>query len=115
MLLTEILYRFIIGGLIVSTFALIGDLFQPKSFAGLFGGAPSVALATMGLTAMTKGTADTATEAKSMAAGAVAFLLYAWTLSKVTARFKFPVWVVTVLLIPQWVAVALAIWAFVLR
>ncbi len=115
MLLSEIRYRFVIGGLIVSTFAPIGDLFQPKSFAGLFGGAPSVALATMGLTAMTKGTAYAATEAKSMAAGAVAFLLYAWALSKVTARFKFPVWVVVVLLITQWVAVALAIWSFVLR
>ncbi len=38
----EILYRFLIGGLVVSAFALIGDLLKPKSFAGLFGAAPSI-------------------------------------------------------------------------
>jgi len=31
----------------VSAFAVIGDLFKPKSFGGLFGAAPSVALATL--------------------------------------------------------------------
>jgi uncharacterized protein DUF3147 len=46
----EILIRFLIGGVSVSLFAIIGDLFKPKSFAGLFGAAPSVALATLALT-----------------------------------------------------------------
>jgi hypothetical protein len=41
--------RFLIGGTIVSVFALIGDVLKPKGFAGLFGAAPSVALATLGL------------------------------------------------------------------
>ena len=41
----EILARFVIGGVVVSVFALIGDVIKPKSFAGLFGAAPSVALA----------------------------------------------------------------------
>ena len=45
----ETLLRFFIGGAVVSAFALLGDLFKPKSFAGLFGAAPSVALATLGL------------------------------------------------------------------
>src|ERR1700680_3152638 len=45
----ELLFRFLIGGTLVSTFALIGDLFKPKKFAGLFGAAPSIALATLGL------------------------------------------------------------------
>ena len=48
--MSEILLRFLIGGAVVSAFALLGDLFKPKSFAGLFGAAPSVALATLGLT-----------------------------------------------------------------
>jgi Protein of unknown function (DUF3147) len=38
--------RFVAGGLIVSLFAVLGDVLRPKSFAGLFGAAPSVALAT---------------------------------------------------------------------
>jgi hypothetical protein len=29
--------RFLAGGLIVSAFAILGDVLRPKSFAGLFG------------------------------------------------------------------------------
>jgi hypothetical protein len=61
---------------VVSAFALIGDLL-PKSFAGLFGAAPSMALATLGLTIATDGAAFAATEARSMIVGAVAFFAYA--------------------------------------
>ena len=39
----EIILRFILGGAIVSAFAAMGDMLKPKSFAGLFGAAPSVA------------------------------------------------------------------------
>jgi hypothetical protein len=42
--------RFVIGGAIASLFAVLGDVFRPKSFGGLFGAAPSVALATLTLT-----------------------------------------------------------------
>jgi hypothetical protein len=42
--------RFLIGGLVVSLFSSLGDVLRPKSFAGLFGAAPSIALATIGLT-----------------------------------------------------------------
>jgi hypothetical protein len=45
----EAVLRFLIGGFIVSAFAVLGDLFEPKSFAGIFGAAPSVALATLAL------------------------------------------------------------------
>jgi uncharacterized membrane protein (GlpM family) len=41
----EIVLRFVIGGMVVSLFALLSDLLKPKSFAGLFEAAPSVALA----------------------------------------------------------------------
>jgi hypothetical protein len=40
----ELAFRFIVGGLVVSLFAVLGDVFKPKSFAGLFGAAPSVAM-----------------------------------------------------------------------
>ena len=39
--------RFLVGGLVVSFFAMIGGALKPKSFAGLFAAAPSVALATI--------------------------------------------------------------------
>jgi len=41
------LLRVVLGGAVVSTFALLGDVLKPKSFAGLFGAAPCVALATL--------------------------------------------------------------------
>ncbi len=46
----QYLFRFVVGGVIVSAFAAVGGILKPKSFAGLFGAAPSVALATIGLT-----------------------------------------------------------------
>ncbi len=54
-LMKDILTRFLIGGAVVSTFATMGDLLKPKSFAGLFGAAPAVALATLTLTVGAEG------------------------------------------------------------
>jgi uncharacterized membrane protein (GlpM family) len=73
----DLVLRFLLGGTMVSLFALTADIVKPKDFAGLFGAAPSVALATLGLTIATEGKLYAATEARSMIAGAAAFLLYA--------------------------------------
>ena len=73
----QMLIRFVVGGTIVSAFALLGDLLRPKGFAGLFAAAPSVALATLSLAAFTQGTDYAQIEARSMIFGAVALLLYA--------------------------------------
>ena len=51
----EMLFRFLVGGIVVSAFATLGDVLKPKSFAGLFGAAPSVALATLALTIVKEG------------------------------------------------------------
>ena len=72
----DLILRFLIGGLLVSLFALIGDLLKPKTFAGLFGAAPSVALATLTLTISKHGKAYAAIESRSMLAGAAALLIY---------------------------------------
>ena len=66
----QLLFRFVVGGLVVSLFAVIGDVLKPKSFAGLFGAAPSVALATLALTIATDGKTYAALEARSMIVGA---------------------------------------------
>lgn len=47
--MTEYVIRFLLGGTVVSAFAMLGDILRPKSFAGLFGAAPSVALAALGI------------------------------------------------------------------
>jgi hypothetical protein len=42
--MTPLVFRFVVGGVVMSIFAILGDLLKPKSFAGLFGAAPSVGL-----------------------------------------------------------------------
>jgi hypothetical protein len=106
----EILLRFIAGGVVVSVFALIGDLLKPKTFAGLFGAAPSVALATLVLTVMKNGKDYGSVEARSMMLGAVAFLVYAAVISHLTLRYKWPVLPVTTLTVALWLIVAFGLY-----
>jgi uncharacterized membrane protein (GlpM family) len=101
-----ILIRFLIGGIVVSTFSVISDLLKPKSFAGLFGAAPSIALATLGITVLTEGPQYAATEARSMIFGSIAFFVYATTTSQLLLRYKISTRLVTVLAVPLWLCVA---------
>ncbi len=82
----ELLWRFLLGGTIVSLFALIADVVRPKRFAGLFGGAPSVALATLALSAGKSGPVIASLEARSMILSSLGFVLYACVVSRVLAR-----------------------------
>jgi hypothetical protein len=42
--MSEYFVRFLVGGVVLSAFSMLGDILRPKSFAGLFRAAPSVAL-----------------------------------------------------------------------
>jgi hypothetical protein len=72
----EYLIRFLAGGLVLSAFAVLGDVLRPKSFAGLFRAAPSVALATLGLALWKEGGDYVSLEGRSMILGALALALY---------------------------------------
>ncbi len=111
----QLLVRFIVGGVFVSAFAVLGTVLRPKSFAGIFGAAPSVALASLILTARTESQMYAAQEARSMVAGAIAFLIYAWSAMFLLHRHKPSAKLVTALLLFEWLAVALTIWFFFLR
>lgn len=111
----EFILRFVLGGLIVSAFAVLGDVFKPKSFAGIFGAAPSVALATLGITFATKGGAHASIEGRSMIAGAVAFCAYSWLVSRLLLNERWNPFVAAGLSWLLWLAVAFAIWAVWLR
>ena len=108
--LAELIARFLIGGLIVSFFAVLAEIFRPKSFAGLFGAAPSIALATIGITISAHGKAYAALEARSMIFGAIAFLCYAACVSWMLVRYKPRALAATVVLMPVWFAVSFAFW-----
>ena len=111
----DLLLRFVIGGMVVSLFALLGDVFKPKSFAGLFAAAPTVALASIALTQRKHGSAYVALETRSMIAGSAAFFLYAVACSFVLMRGKWKALPVSAALLPVWVISAAAIWAMWLK
>jgi hypothetical protein len=113
--LAQFLFRLLVGGAVVSVFAVLGDLLKPKSFAGLFGAAPSVALATLGLTVFTDGKPYAATEARSMNAGAAAFFVYACASNRLLMRHGLHAPSVTIASMVLWFAVALGIWLAFLR
>ena len=108
--MSQTLIRFLVGGAVVSAFAIISDLLKPKSFAGLFGAAPSVALATLGLTVAKEGSSYAATEARSMMAGAIAFFAYSSLASWVMMRYKPKALWVTICAIPLWLGIAFGLW-----
>jgi len=112
---TDLLLRFVLGGIAVSIFALIGDLLKPKSFAGLFSAAPSIALGSLGLTIAKHGGEYAAVEGCSMVAGAIAFLLYAQVVSWIMLRHKVRALFVGVTALVVWFAAAFGGWAIALR
>lgn len=106
----ELLARFLIGGVIVSVFAVIAEMLRPKTFAGLFGAAPSVALATLGITIAGHGKHYAATEAHFMLFGAIGFCCYALAVSWMLRRYKPPAITATMSLLPIWFAASFALW-----
>ncbi len=111
----ELVARFFAGGALVALFAVMGDIFTPKSFAGLFAAAPSVALATILLTLHKQGAGVVAVEARSMIIGAVAFALYASVVARVLHRGRHRPTAVAIGALAIWAAVATAGWAVFVR
>lgn len=84
----EYVIRFVAGGIAVSTFAALGDVFRPKSFAGLFGAAPSIAIATLFITVFKQGAGYVALEGRSMMCGAIALAFYSGITCQLMKRFQ---------------------------
>jgi hypothetical protein len=102
----EYLLRFIAGGIAVSGFAALGDGLRPKSFAGLFGAAPSIALATLLITLSKDGAAFAATEGRSMMLGALALAAYSWIVCLLLKKSRASSWIATSAAMIVWFAVA---------
>src|ERR1700730_3387534 len=115
MQMMQLLLRFFLGGLIVSMFSALGDVLKPKSFAGLFGAAPSVALATLTLTILKDGAPYGALEARSMIAGALSFFVYAAVCARLMMRNRVRAAPATIWSLGLWLVCALLAWAAVLR
>ncbi|HEX9201179.1 MAG TPA: DUF3147 family protein [Acidobacteriaceae bacterium] len=109
------LIRFLIGGTVVSAFATLSEVFRPKSVAGLLGGAPSIALASLGLTIAHSGKIYAATEARSMILGAIGFFVYANACSLILMRRKLSALTTTVMLLPVWFAASFGLFFLLSR
>ena len=72
----SVLFRFLLGGVFVSVFAALGSCFKPKSFAGLFGSAPPIALVSLAVAFSQGGPEQAALLGRSMVLGAVALCAY---------------------------------------
>ncbi len=111
--MTEYFLRFVVGGLVVSLFALLGDLLRPKSFAGLFGAAPSVALATLGIAVVEHGSDYAAIESRSMMCGAVALAAYSVFVCHLLMRTQVRALTATLVAFVIWLVVAFGLQALV--
>ena len=109
--MSEYVLRFILGGLIVTAFSTLGDVLRPKSFAGLFGAAPSVALATLGIAIAEHGASYAAIEAQTMMLGAVALALYSIAVCQLLIRTHLSALPTTLLAMGIWFAVAFGLYA----
>jgi hypothetical protein len=112
---SDLLIRFALGGIAVSIFALVGDLFRPKSFAGLFSAAPSIALGTLGLTMVKHGGSYAALEGRSMVMGAIALYLYSHVVSWLLIHHQLHSLFVSVVTIGLWFVSAFGMWFFLLK
>src|SRR5258706_1470935 len=91
-MLTTLLVRFLLGGAVVSVFAVVAEMFEPKTFAGVFGAAPAVALASLALAFHQHGAAYVAIEGRSLLIGSVALLAYSSACVAASQIEHFPVW-----------------------
>lgn len=103
--------RFLLGGAVVSLFAVTAETLKPKTFAGLFGAAPSVAIATLALAYCKQGGDHVAIEGRSMLIGSAALLVYSAACVAMTKRKEVPVWLGALLNWTAWAAVAFGCWA----
>jgi hypothetical protein len=107
--MSEMLVRFLVGGCVVSAFATLGDILRPKSFAGLFGAAPSVALASLGLALLKHGNQYAATQALAMISGAVALGVYSIVVCRLLMVGRLRALTATMEALLLWLAVALSL------
>ena len=106
----DLVLRFVLSGAVVSAFAAIAELFEPKSFSGLFGAAPSVAITTLTLTYLSDGAEATATAARWMLVATPAMLAYGACCIAACRHERVPVWLAALAAWAVWLAVALGLY-----
>ena len=87
----------------------MGDALRPKSFAGLFGAAPSVALATLGIAIFEHGAGYAAEESFTMCYGAIALIAYCVVVCHLLMRTQLSALSASLLALLVWLSVGFGI------
>jgi uncharacterized membrane protein (GlpM family) len=82
-----LLLRGLIGGTFVVAFSLLSQMTSPKSFAGVFGAAPSIALASLLVTIADRGEHAAHVQSLSMIFASFAMIAYCGTAVFTVDRF----------------------------
>lgn len=105
-MLLDTLLRFALAGTLVVLFGAVGSALEPKTLAGIFGAAPSIALASLALAQARHGVAFVTLEARSMIGGAAALTAYGLGAAALVRRPGISPWLVTTALWALWLLVA---------
>jgi hypothetical protein len=105
----DYMIRFLAGGIVVFLFAVAGDVLRPKSFAGLFGAATSVALPILTLAFWKYGAGYVSTEARSMILGTIALAVYSFLVCQLLTRMRCSAVVATLGATAAWLVVAIGL------
>jgi uncharacterized membrane protein (GlpM family) len=108
-----VVLKALIGGALVVVFALLGEVVKPRRLAGITSAAPSIALASLAITLLVSGVTSSRNLAMGMIAGAIA-LVAGSVVATHTVR-KYGALKGSVAATGVWCAVALALWAAILR
>ena len=84
-------------------------MLRPKSFAGLFGAAPSVALTTLTLAFWKHGADYVSTEGRPMILGAIALAVYSFLVCQLLMRLRWSALAATLAAIAVWLVVAIGL------
>jgi hypothetical protein len=109
-MLTTLIARFLLGGAIVSVFAVVAEMFEPKTFAGVFGAAPSVALASLALAFHQHGASYVVVESRALIIGSIALLFYSAACVAASKARRFPVWLGALAAWTIWAVTAFTFW-----
>lgn len=108
-----LLLKALVGGLLVVVFAIIGETIRPRRLAGIASAAPSIALASLGITLVVSGVDHARNLSTGMMAGAVG--LIAWCLVAAYTVKRFGAVKGTAAAAVVWFAVAFGLWSAILR
>lgn len=103
----------LVGGAAVVAFAAVGQVVRPRGLGGIFAAAPSVAIASLAITAIVSGAGPAAAQATGMVEGAVA--LFVACLVGIEAVKRFGALRGALGLVGVWFTVALTLGALTLR